>query len=184
MPSIPDTRNPLGHPLASFRHCPVCGSSNWVVNNEKSKRCLDCGFVYYGNMSAAVAVFILNEKRELLVCRRKKEPAAGTLDLPGGFVDIGETAEEAAIREIQEELGLRVTHLRYFSSIPNEYLYSTMIIHTLDLLFIGEVADFNEMNAADDVSEAFFMPLNTISPGDFGLDSIKKGIIAFLNTTP
>jgi mutator protein MutT len=155
-----------------------------MVNNEKSKRCHDCGFVYYGNMSAAVAVFILNEKGELLVCKRKKEPAAGTLDLPGGFVDIGETAEEAAVREIQEELGLHVTQLRYFTSIPNEYVYSKMIIHTLDLLFIGKVTDFSDMMAADDVEDAFFMPLNTISPVDFGLDSIKKGIIAFLNTTP
>lgn len=180
MRSIPDTL----HPLAHFLNCPACGSSNWLVNNEKSKHCLDCGFVYYGNMSAAVAVFIVNDKGELLVCKRKKEPAAGTLDLPGGFVDIGETAEVAAIREIQEELGLRVTHLHYFTSIPNEYLYSKMIIHTLDLLFIGEVADFSNMKAADDVSEAFFLPLNTISPDDFGLDSIKKGIIAFLNMTP
>lgn len=172
------------HPLAHFWNCPVCGSSKWVVNNEKSKRCLDCGFVYYGNMSAAVAVFILNEREELLVCRRKKEPAAGTLDLPGGFVDIGETAEDAAIREIREELGLLVTDLSYFSSIPNEYIYSDMVIHTLDLLFIGQVADFSQMVAADDVAEAFFMPLNTISPDDFGLHSIKKGIIAFLNTIP
>lgn len=169
------------HPLTRFRHCPVCGSSEWVINNEKSKRCSACGFVYYGNMSAAVAVIILNQRGELLVCRRKKEPAAGTLDLPGGFVDIGETAEEAALREIQEELGLHVTHLSYFASIPNDYLYSDMVIHTLDLLFVGHVADFSNMVAADDVSEAFFMPLNTISPDDFGLHSIKKGIIAFLN---
>lgn len=172
------------HPLAHFHNCPVCGSQKWVVNNEKSKRCFDCGFVYYGNMSAAVAVFLQNTEGELLVCRRKKEPAAGTLDLPGGFVDIGETAEEAAIREIQEELGLRVTDLRYFTSIPNEYLYSDMVIHTLDLLFVGQVDDFGDMKAADDVEAAFFMPLNTISPGDFGLNSIKKGIIAFLKKTP
>jgi len=172
------------HPLAHFLHCPACGSSSWVENNEKSKRCLDCGFVYYGNMSAAVAVFILNDTGELLVCRRKKEPAAGTLDLPGGFVDIGETAEEAAIREIQEELGLCVTHLRYFTSIPNDYLYSGMVIHTLDLLYVGYVSDFSSLKAADDVEDAFFVPLNTISPDDFGLHSIKKGIIAFLKKTP
>ena len=36
----------------------------------------------------------LNEKKELLVCRRAKEPAKGTLDLPGGFIDMNETGEE------------------------------------------------------------------------------------------
>jgi mutator protein MutT len=177
--------NHLGslHPLDQFKVCPACGSINWTINNEKSKRCPDCGFVYYGNMSAAVAVFIRNDEGDLLVCRRKKAPAAGTLDLPGGFVDIGETAEEAVIREINEELGLQVIETAYMMSLPNTYLYSGMIIHTLDLLFTAKVAGFKTLKADDDVSEAFFQPLNTISPEDFGLDSIKKGIIAFLKAT-
>ncbi|MDP4277574.1 MAG: NUDIX domain-containing protein [Bacteroidota bacterium] len=169
------------HPLEKFRFCPVCGSSEWVINNEKSKRCLHCNFVYYANVSAAVAVFIRNKEGALLVCRRKKNPAAGTLDLPGGFVDIRETAQEAVIREIHEELGIHVTSMTFLTSIPNEYVYSDMTIHTLDLLFDCEVGDFSCMEAADDVADAFFMPLNTISPDDFGLNSIKKGIIAFLN---
>jgi len=168
------------HPLEKFSFCPSCGSSQWIVNNEKSKSCRKCGFVYYANVSAAVAVFIRDNDGDLLVCRRKKQPAAGTLDLPGGFVDIGETAEEAVIREIKEELNLDVTKSLLFTSIPNEYVYSDMIINTLDLLFLCEVRDFGNMQAADDVSEAFFMTLNTISPDDFGLISIKKGIIAFL----
>lgn len=169
------------HPLQKFQFCPSCGDSRWVVNNEKSKKCTGCGFVYYANVSAAVAVFIRNEKGDLLVCRRKKEPAAGTLDLPGGFVDIGETAHEAVVREIKEELNLCVTKSVFFTSIPNDYLYSGMIINTLDMLFTCEVENFSVLQADDDVSEAFFISLNTISPDDFGLNSIKKGIIAFLN---
>jgi len=122
----------------------------------------------------------MNGKGELLVCRRKKDPAAGTLDLPGGFVDIGETAKEAIAREIDEELKLHVTKSWLISSIPNEYVYSGMKINTLDMFFRCEVEDFTGMEAGDDVAEAFFMPVNTISPDDFGLNSIKKGIIAFL----
>lgn len=168
------------HPLEKFHFCPVCGSSHWVINNEKSKRCADCNFVYYANMSAAVAAFITNSNGDLLVCRRKKDPAAGTLDLPGGFVDIGETAKEAIAREIYEELKLVVTKSELITSIPNDYVYSGMTINTLDLLFRCEVEDFRNLEAGDDVAEAFFMPVNTISPDKFGLNSIKKGIIAFL----
>ena len=65
-----------------------------------------CGFVYYFNSSAATAIFITNRVGELLVVRRAKEPAKGTFDLPGGFVDMYETAEEAIIREVKEETGL------------------------------------------------------------------------------
>lgn len=171
------------HPLDSFKFCPACGSSLWEINNIKSKRCASCGFVYYANASAAVAALIQNRDGDLLVCRRAKDPAKGTLDLPGGFVDMGETIEEALRREIMEELNLTLSDIRYFQSIPNEYLYSGMIIHTLDFLFLCKVDNFENMKAMDDVSEAFFKPVNTISPHEFGLNSIKKGIIAFLKET-
>lgn len=65
----------MKHPLAQFLYCPECGSPHFEVNNEKSKKCTDCGFVYYFNPSSATVALILNEKKELLVCRRAKEPA-------------------------------------------------------------------------------------------------------------
>jgi hypothetical protein len=56
-----------------------------------------------------------------------------------------------------------------------------MIITTQDLFFDCRVANFSTLMADDDVSEAFFRPVHTISPDEFGLKSIKKGIIAYLN---
>ena len=76
----------MSHPLDKFTYCPVCGSSHFDVNNFKSKRCQDCGFTYYANPCSATAAFIVNDRQEMLVVRRAKEPAKGTLDLPGGFV--------------------------------------------------------------------------------------------------
>ena len=55
------------HPLELFKFCPVCGSPHFEIHNEKSKKCADCGFVYYFNSSAATVAFILNGKGELLV---------------------------------------------------------------------------------------------------------------------
>jgi ADP-ribose pyrophosphatase YjhB (NUDIX family) len=170
------------HPLNKFRFCPVCGSPIWTINDEKSKHCGQCGFVYYANPSASVAAFIQNKNGDLLVCRRGREPAKRTLDLPGGFVDMDETIENALSREIKEELNLSITDVTYFQSIPNLYLYSGMTIHTIDFLFKCNVEDFESMKAGDDVSEVFFKPLNIISPHEFGLESIKKGIIAFLKS--
>ena len=114
----------MKHPLAQFLYCPECGSPHFEVNNEKSKKCTDCGFVYYFNPSSATVALILNEKKELLVCRRAKEPAKGTLDLPGGFIDMNETGEEGVSREVWEETGLKVekrpisSPCRTFISIP------------------------------------------------------------------
>ena len=71
--------------LERFRFCPVCGSERFVSNSSKSLLCGDCGFEYFVNPSAANAAFIVNEREELLVVIRKKEPAKGTYDLPGGL---------------------------------------------------------------------------------------------------
>ena len=96
----------MNHPLHQFIYCPKCGANTFIERNEKAKQCTTCGFVYYFNPSSAVACFIRNAAGEILLVRRAKEPAKGTLDLPGGFVDMFESAEDAAHREVKEETGL------------------------------------------------------------------------------
>lgn len=170
------------HPLEQFKYCPKCGSSHFKINNEKSKRCETCGFVYYFNSCAATVAFILNEKNELLVCRRAKEPAKGTLDLTGGFIDMDETAEEGVSREVREETGLEVTEANYLFSLPNIYEYSGFMVHTLDQFFACKVKDTSHLEAKDDVADSFFIPLAKINPDEFGLRSIKEGLIRFLKS--
>lgn len=170
----------MKHPLSQFIYCPECGSSHFEVHNEKSKKCAGCGFVYYFNPSSATVALILNEKKELLVCRRAKEPAKGTLDLPGGFIDMGETGEEGVMREVLEETGMKVQKATYLFSLPNIYVYSGFPVHTLDMFFLCKVEDSSHFSAMDDVSDSFFMPLADIRPEDFGLDSIRVGLIKFL----
>lgn len=168
------------HPLDKFRYCPVCGSARFEENNEKSKRCAQCGFTYYFNSSAATVAFILNSRGELLVCRRAKEPAKGTLDLPGGFIDMYETGEEGVSREVREETGLTVTRAQYLFSLPNTYLYSDFLVHTLDQFFLCSVEDDTELAALDDVAESQWIPLAEVNPTLFGLDSVRQGVERFL----
>lgn len=169
------------HPLAQFKFCPKCGSPRFDINNEKSKRCLDCQFVYYFNSCAATVAFILNEQNELLVCRRAKNPAKGTLDLTGGFIDSNETGEEGIAREVLEETGLEVVDTTYLFSLPNIYEYSGFQVHTLDLFFECKVKNVDKLVARDDVADSFFMPLDKIIPNDFGLLSVRKGLRLFLD---
>lgn len=171
----------MEHPLEKFHYCPLCGSQRFVIKDFKSKHCEECGFTYYFNSSAATVAFILNEKNELLVCKRAKDPAKGTLDLTGGFIDMGESAEEGVIREVKEETGMEVTQTKYLFSIPNTYLYSGFTVHTTDMFFRCTVKDTTTIQAMDDVAECMWMPLENIQPEAFGLDSIRKGFIRFLS---
>ena len=172
------------HPLEKFHYCPVCGSARFEVNDEKSKRCADCGFTYYFNASAATVAFILNERCELLVARRAKEPARGTLDLPGGFIDLHETGEQGVAREVKEETGLTVKKAVYQFSLPNTYLYSDFLVHTLDQFFLCEVKNATRLSPMEDVSELRWMPLADIRPEEFGLDSVRQGVVRFLEEHP
>ena len=164
------------HLLDTFKHCPKCGSDTFAENDFKSKRCGNCGFVYYLNPSAANVAVITDGKGNILVATRSKEPAKGTLDLPGGFCDCHESAEEGVIREVLEETGLKVTATRYLFSIPNIYSYSGMEIHTMDLFFECRTADKATLRAADDVQELQWMALETLDSNLFGLNSIREGI--------
>ena len=93
-------------------------------NDEKSRRCADCSFVYYLNPSSACVAVIIDGQGRLLVERRGREPGKGTLDLPGGFADFCETVEEGLCREVLEETGLKVVSSEYLFSLPNEYFFS------------------------------------------------------------
>ena len=174
----------MEHPLEKFKYCPVCGSRHFVVNNFKSKHCQDCGFTYYANPCSATAAFIVNDKDEMLVVRRAKEPAKGTLDLPGGFCDMGETVEQGMIREIKEETGLDVKDIQYLFSSPNVYVYSGMGVHTLDMDYLVRVhGNHIPVKAEDDAAEAMWIPINEVNPAEFGLTSIRNAVIRFLGET-
>lgn len=171
----------MGHPLELFRYCPVCGSQHFVINNFKSKKCEDCGFTYYANPCAATAAFILNDRNELLAVRRAQEPAKGTLDLPGGFVDMYETAEEGMRREIKEETNMDIGEMEYLFSSPNVYQYSGLGVHTMDMDYLIRVSSNVTVHADDDAAECMWIPLQDVHPGDFGLTSIRNAVIRFLD---
>jgi ADP-ribose pyrophosphatase YjhB (NUDIX family) len=91
-----------------FKFCPSCASKNIAFKDGKVFRCPDCGFVYYHNIAAATGCVISvpsSDGERIVLLVRGKEPAIGKLDLPGGFVDIGEGVIEGLHRELREEIG-------------------------------------------------------------------------------
>lgn len=170
------------HVSNSFNYCPKCKSKeiNFI---KKHFVCTACNFDFYINASAAVAVLIINENNELLLTKRKFDPYKDTYDLPGGFVDIHETAENAAIREIKEELNLEVTSLEYFYSYPNTYLFKGIEYYTLDLVFKAKVESFSTLIANDDVSDFEFIHPKKIDTTTIGLSSIKVIVSKYIEST-
>lgn len=166
----------MTHPLHLFRFCPRCGSARFAPADARAKRCADCGFTYYHNASAATVAVILSPRGELLVARRALDPARGTLDLPGGFVDPGESLEEGCRREVLEETGAQVTVERYLFSLPNTYRYSGFDVHTTDSFFRCRLMPGARTCAADDAAALAWTRPADLRPADFGLASVRRGV--------
>jgi 8-oxo-dGTP diphosphatase len=119
------------------RYCLKCGGDLELrtLNTGEPARltCVRCGFVFYLNPKvAASAIFCLDNG--IVLVRRDIEPSRGKWSFPGGFVDLGETAAAAAVRETLEETGLRVTPtgiLDVYSSTGNDVL---VVVYAADLV--------------------------------------------------
>ena len=168
------------HPLKIFKFCPRCGSEDFAVSSASSKKCADCGFEFYKSPAPGVAAIIFDCNNRMLVLRRAKEPALGMLDLPGGFVEIGETAEEAVIREVKEETGLKVDIEKYLFSLPNHYIYSAMEVAPLDFFFLCRIIDPIRISLdISENSELLFLAPAEVDIEKFGLDSVRRGLKKF-----
>jgi NADH pyrophosphatase NudC (nudix superfamily) len=140
-----------------FKHCPKCGFETFQKFGKSKLECQSCNFTFYINMCSTAVVFIFNEKGEILLGKRTKDPQKGLFGLPGGMVDFDETAEEAAMREAWEEVNLKVSELKYLTSQTNYYEYKDVIYHLLDFYYIAKVEDFSTMKAADETDELIWL---------------------------
>lgn len=158
-----------------LRYCLKCGAASFRMIGPKQLYCDSCGFEFYLNPAAAVAAVIRDPEGRLLIVERATEPKKGTWDLPGGFADPGESAEEAVRREVREELGLEITHSRYLCSFPNRYEYMGVRYATMDLGFVCDVEDATAAGAAEaEVAEVLFLRLAEIDLSRFGFPSVAR----------
>jgi NAD+ diphosphatase len=167
-------------PERVLKYCPKCGSSDFPGHSDRSFKCGHCGFHFFVNAAAAVAAIILNEKGELLLTRRALDPNKGMLDLPGGFVDPGERAEDALVREVREELNLQVMNYEFLTSFPNEYVFSGFTVYTIDLAFICHIKDFAGISWRDDISGYVFVRPEMLDYNEICSESIRLIIQSFL----
>jgi ADP-ribose pyrophosphatase YjhB (NUDIX family) len=93
------------------RFCALCGSEmrmrTVLPDHKRFKVCSRCGFVYFPGPKLVAGCLVIDAGRVLLL-RRGLEPQIGKWTFPGGYVDLGESPAEAALRETREEVGMQV----------------------------------------------------------------------------
>ena len=129
----------------------------------------------YKTPSLTVDIFIYNNKKEFILIKRKNEPFKGQWALPGGFVDYGETVENAVIREMKEETSLDITIeslLGVYSDPKRDERF-----HTVSVVYVCKA--YGNPIAQDDAKEVYVYNLDEIPFEKLVFDH-KKIILDFL----
>jgi NAD+ diphosphatase len=120
----------LLHWRRTHRFCGACGQPMQRHATERAMHCSPCGLLTYPRINPVVIVRI-TRGREILLARRATG-ATGFFSLVAGFVETGETLEQAVCREVAEEVGVQIANVRYFCSQPWPYPNNLMLAFTAD----------------------------------------------------
>ncbi|MFC9931829.1 NAD(+) diphosphatase [Streptomyces sp. NPDC127190] len=128
-------------------YCPRCGTPAGLSTDGRSRWCASCATEHHPRTDPAVMMSVTDDRDRLLLARRAVAPP-GRMSPPAGFVEPGETAEEAAARELLEEVGVRTTDATYVASQPWPFPGSLMLAFALRATSPRITVDGEEIVAA------------------------------------
>lgn len=162
--------------LDVWRHCPVCAGP--VRHEEGSVACPQCGFVQYANPKPTASALVLDDDGRILFSRRAKDPAAGKLDLPGGFVEEGEHPLDCLHRELREEAGIGLRDTAFIGVFMDWYRVESRDVSTLNLYWSARIAE-GQPEPDDDVVELCFFAPDEIPWDELGFEHLPDVISAW-----
>ncbi len=159
------------------KHCPYCGEIiiKKYEDNVQRDFCPVCNSFFYENPLPVVSS-ILESSRQILLVKRDRAPSKGLWCLPTGFAEAGESIEQAALRELQEETGIKGKIVKlldvdsYKSSFYGDLLFLTFVVQQSG----------GKLCAGDDCSQARFWPVNKLPPLAFR--SNKRALDAYIKS--
>lgn len=160
------------HPHTFSRYCMHCGERLTTALPEGDNRrrlvCIGCNFIHYINPRPVAGTIPVNERGEVLLVRRAIEPRIGAWVFPGGYMDVGETAEEAAIRETLEEAHLEVDMLSLVG------VYTRVEPGVVVIVYEGRA--ITEAEAGHETSEVRWFAAEDIPWAEIAFDSTEAAL--------
>ena len=159
-----------------YRHCMRCGGElemrQLVPHDPPRHTCRECSFVYYLDPKVAAGM-ILSQDGGIILGRRSIEPGSGRWGLPSGYVDRGERVEDAAVREVREEVGLEAE----IDRLVGVYSYSGRPV--VVVVFAGHPVG-GELVAGHETSEVRVFPHPEIPWDELAFSSVRESLTEFL----
>ena len=143
-----------------MKYCNQCSAENTFsyIDGNNRFHCTICNTIHYQNPKPTATLIIMNQNK-LLLGKRDRNPAKGQWGLIGGFMELNENLEQAALRELYEETQL--------SGSVKSIIGTTSHFNTIfgDILLIGliiEIHDWSTLKAGDDISEASLFNIDNL----------------------
>ena len=146
--------------MTRYKHCPLCAKvlSLRIVESRERSVCDKCGWINYRNPLPVASCLVLNTNKKLLLIKRAVDPCKGSWALPGGFIELDETPQEAARRELREETGLEGKPKRLVGVHSHESpMYGAVIVIGIELT-VGE----GTIKPGDDAADAAYFDINKL----------------------
>lgn len=143
-----------------YKFCPVCSGELMRKDVEGFPRlvCTSCREIFYENPKPSVALLCRNPQGKILLVLRKVDPGAGLWCLPGGFIEVGETVQQAALRELKEETGLEAELVRVVDAASKiAGYYGDVVVIAFEAHINGD-----RLVPGDDALEARFFPVDAL----------------------
>lgn len=158
-------------------YCSYCGNILIIKEQDGKSRdfCPSCNTFYYENPLPVASTIVVNDNREILLVKRKKDPYKDMWCLPIGFAETGEEVREAALRELCEEAGVsgEIVRLIDVDTVDN-YFYGSLAIVTYEVKAVG-----GAVCPGDDATEARYFPITGLP--ELAWSSNHKAINIYLD---
>ena len=156
-------------------HCPFCGNRliEKVCDGQQRLFCEYCEEPVYENPIPAACLVVVDEAHRILLVKRSVAPKMGHWCLPGGFIELGESPEQAALRELKEETGLtgKIETLLGVTLNPSDLYHSVLMVGYLVYQYSGNP------RPGDDASDVAYFPPRHLP--DIAFESHKKFITIY-----
>ena len=136
-----------------MKFCPKCASGleDRTIEGRVRQACTACDFIFYRDAKPVAGVLAMKDGKLLLI-QRGNEPGRGLWSFPTGYIDVGETAEETAIREAREEANVEVKLERLLGVYSNERRTVVLII------YLGTIVSGAPSGGAEALDARLFAP--------------------------
>jgi len=142
--------------MVNYKYCPQCKKS--LETSQEHPYCTNCDIYIYQNPKPTASVLPIKNGKVLISIRAIK-PYKGSYDTIGGFLQLDEHPEEAAIRETKEETGLDIKILHLLPM--HKERYGKDGDHLINIFYVGKVVG-GKMKPADDVESLHWIPINKV----------------------